>query len=274
MKNYLQVALFALAVSLFYTAVGQRFPQIENHPPKEVKLGVELSPDELVEAGAGVFDATCVQCHRFGRVERCPDLGGIGARAAERAKERAAKMGKDYSDSDYIFESLCDPGAYVVEPFGNIMPAQGKQLTPGQLVAVAAFLQDHGGSVSVGTADAKKAEAQLGRFKCMTGGGGGAAVVAAAEPVGPPEQIFTTFGCNGCHSITAPTKIVGPSLMDVGKRLDDGKLYESILDPDKSVAEGFPKGLMKPTLESNGFYERMTPADYRALVDWLSKQKG
>jgi hypothetical protein len=31
---------------------------------------------------------------------------------------------------------------------------------------------------------------------------------------------------------------------------------------------------MKQTLDGNGFYKAMTPADYQALVDWLAGLKG
>jgi len=58
---------------------------------------------------------------------------------------------------------------------------------------------------------------------------------------------------------------IGPSLFDVGKRLSKGDLYESILAPDVAIAAGDPPfagGVMKSTLDGNGFYTSMTPADY------------
>ena len=65
--------------------------------------------------------------------------------------------------------------------------------------------------------------------------------------------------------------------MRIGKRLDPPALYEALLDPDASLAKGEPAyapGLMKATLEGNGFYARMTAADYKALVAWLAAKKG
>lgn len=278
MKNFLYVAAFALVVSLFYTGVGQLLPQLPSYPPKEVKLGeATLSNDEVIEAGAGIFEANCAQCHKIGRTDRCPDLAGVGARAKERAAERKAATSRDYSEADYLYESVCKPGDYLVKGFANIMPPQGKVLSPGQIVAVVAFLQDQGGSVTASLSDKAGAETALQKFGCSTGAGGGAAVVAAVEPVGPPEKIFTSFGCVGCHSIDQPTRLIGPSLKDVGKRLQKPEIFESVLAPDETIAKGdpaYPQGLMKATLEGNGFYERMTPADYRALVDWLAKHQG
>jgi cytochrome c2 len=272
MKNFLAIAAFALAVSLFYTGIGQILPQLENRPPASIKVGETVSPDDLVTAGAGVFEANCAQCHKIGQPGgRCPDLGGVGQRAGDRAKEA-----HDKNDLEYLLQSMCDPGHYVVAGFGNIMPAQAKLLSPGQLLAAAAFLQDQGGTVTVNLSDRAASDAALSEASCPTSAGAAApaAPVAAAAPVGPPEQIFTTFGCSGCHSIDKDVQIVGPSLMAVGKRLEEGKIYESVLDPDAVVAPGFTKGMMKATLSSNGFYDRMKPEDYRALVQWLASHKG
>jgi hypothetical protein len=147
------------------------------------------------------------------------------------------------------------------------------------MIAVAAFLQDLGGAVTASVGDVKSADERLARFDCGSshGGGAGGAPVAAKEPVGPPDQVFTSFGCNGCHALDKPDRTIGPSLQDVGKRLSPGELYESILAPDAKLSPGeppFPPGLMSGTLGSNGFYDRMTPADYKALVDWLAARKG
>ena len=118
------------------------------------------------------------------------------------------------------------------------------------------------------------------RFGCASGGsaagGGGAAEEASAEPVGPPEKVYEAFGCSGCHALDEPTRNIGPSMQGVGKRLTKGNIYESILAPDAKLTEGDPPyapGVMKKTLEGNGFYQRMTPADYQALVDWLAGMK-
>lgn len=271
MKNFLAIAAFALAVSLFYTGIGQVLPQLENRPPAQIKIGEAVAPDDLVTAGAGIFEANCVQCHKIGQPGgRCPDLGGIGSRAKERAQ-----AAHDKDDLEYLLQSMCDPGAYLVPGYGNIMPSQAKSMSPGQMLAAVAFLQDQGGAVTVNLADRAAADAVLQAAGCPTSAGGSApAAPVAAAPVGAPEQAFTTFGCAGCHSIDQDVQLVGPSLKAVGRRLDQGQLYESLLDPDAVVAPGFTAGMMKATLDGNGFYERMKPEDYRALVLWLASHKG
>jgi cytochrome c2 len=270
-KQTLSIAAFTVVVSFLYTGVGQLVPQLENRPPPEVKAGTNISPDTLAEAGAGVFEANCVQCHKLGESGRGPDLASLGGIARGRAAERSAG-GKPYTDVEYIVESLCKPGDYLVKGFGNIMPPQGKALSGGQILAVTAFLQNLGGTASVKGTDT----AVLDRFGCVQAAeGGGAAPAVAAKPVGAPQDSFAEFGCATCHSIADPSRKLGPSLQGVGKRLGKGGIYEKLLNPNASVSVGDPpyeKGLMKKTLDGNGFYDRMKPSDYQGLVDWLAKQ--
>lgn len=272
MKHFLSIAAFTFVVSMLYTGVGQVLPQLENRPPPEVKAGSNIGPEALAEAGSAVFEANCVQCHKIGQKGRGPNLANVGGRAASRAADRAAKTGQTYRPVDYLIESLCKPSDYIVDGFGNIMPPQGKALSGGQILAVASFLQSLGGDSTIKGTDTEVLE----RFGCGVGAaaeGGGA---AKAEPVGKPPELVKTFGCVSCHAFDSPKRKLGPSLQTVGKRLSKGEIYEAVLDPDATIAKGDPpyeKGLMKRTLDGNGFYTRMKPGDYAALVDWLSKKK-
>jgi len=261
---------------MMYTGVAQLLPQQPNYPPADVELGSKIGPEELVPKGQEAFEANCVQCHKLGESGRAPDLASIGALAQDRASERAAATGKPFTDVDYLMESLCKPGDYLVEGFGNIMPPQGKQLSGGQLLAVTAYLQSLGGDATVKGTDVDPVM----RFGCISGGGPGTVATqeeSAPVAVGSPEQVFTKFGCGACHSIEDDTRKIGPPLFGVGKRLSKGGIYESILAPDVVISKGDPPyagGTMKTTLDGNGFYQQMTPADYQALVDWLYANKG
>lgn len=77
---------------------------------------------------------------------------------------------------------------------------------------------------------------------------------AAGQTLSGPELI-TKYQCGTCHSFDSPAKLLGPSLYDIGQRQQEAYIRESILDPDKVVVEGFPKGIMKGTLSGVGFYE-------------------
>src|SRR5262249_47130998 len=145
------------------------------------------------------------QCHKLGESGRGPNLDGVGARAVLRAQQRASSTGKSYAPTDYLIESLCMPQAYLVEGFGPIMPAQGKALSGGQILAVAAFLQTLGAEATLKGTDTEP----LQRFGCGEGEGGGAAP-AAAQPVGPPDKIVETFGCVGCHDTESDVRKIGP----------------------------------------------------------------
>lgn len=279
MKDLLTISAFTVVVSLLYTGVAQFLPQLESHPPPVVAMGSNIGPEELAPIGAVAYEANCVQCHKAGESGRAPDISAIGQRAWDRARERSAATGEKYTDVDYLLESLCKPGDYLVEGYGNIMPPQGNALSGGQLLAVAAYLQSLGGEP---TAKGTDVDPVL-RFGCTKGGApSGVAAGAApeeekAESVGPPEKVFEKFGCGGCHKLDSAERTIGPALQDVGKRLTKGQIYEAILAPDATIAAGDPPyapGVMKQTLDGNGFYKSMTPADYQALVDWLAGLKG
>ena len=277
MKNFLLIALFTTVTSLLYTAVGYMLPQLESHPPPVVALGEDIGPEDLAPIGAGVFEANCVQCHKMGESARAPDLANAGGVAIDRAKQRARETGERFTDADYLLESLCRPGDYLVEGYGNIMPAQQRSLSGGQILAVVAFLQNQGADATVRGTDVEA----VARFGCGAGGAGGEANGVAAggpkEPVGSPEKAWAKFGCESCHAIEDNERKLGPSLVDVGARLTKGEIYESLLVPDAQIAPGDPpysEGLMKQTLDMNGFYEQMTPIDYQQMVDWLAERKG
>lgn len=270
MKRYLQIAAFTLGVSLLYTAVGQVLPQLESHPPARLdRLPSDVGPDVLAEMGEGVFASSCAQCHTISAEGgRGPDLAGIGSRATGRAAERAEETGEPYDALDYLLESLCRPDVYLVDGFSDIMPPQGRSLDGGQILAIAAFLQNLGAVASVTGNDIDP----LRRFGCPTSVGEGSGGGGGGAPVGGPEEVFSEFACAGCHPIDAPREnSVGPSLHDVGRRLTRGELYESLLAPDAVIAEGYESGLMSVTLGGSGFYDRMRPADYQALVGWLAE---
>lgn len=104
----------------------------------------------------------------------------------------------------------------------------------------------------------------------------------AAQPAPSPavltaesgEELARLAGCNACHKFDGPGRLVGPSLYDIGARRDRAYILESILDPDKDVVPGYPKGVMKATLESAGFYKRLTVEALEKLVDYLVSLKG
>ena len=64
-------------------------------------------------------------------------------------------------------------------------------------------------------------------------------------------------------------------MWDIGAKQDKDYIRESILWPDKVMAPGgYPKGLMKTTLDGTGFYKQISVEALETLVDHLSGLKG
>jgi cytochrome c oxidase subunit 2 len=95
------------------------------------------------------------------------------------------------------------------------------------------------------------------------GGGGGGGGQQAAAPNG--EQIFTSAGCAGCHTLKAAgaTAKVGP---DLGKlaNADAAFIRTSIVDPSAEVEKGFQNGVMP-----QDFGQKLSKKELDALVKYL-----
>ena len=75
------------------------------------------------------------------------------------------------------------------------------------------------------------------------------------------------------HHIDTAGALVGPSLYDVGSRLSKAEIYESVMDPDATIAEGFPAAVMPATLNASGFYQKVSPEELRLLVNFLAEKQ-
>lgn len=92
------------------------------------------------------------------------------------------------------------------------------------------------------------------------------------------EKLFALKACASCHSTDSDAVKVGPSLfkkfgsesvMDDGStiRVDENHLRESILEPNKHIVKGFPKGVM-PT-----FQGQLNENELNALVEYIKEMK-
>ena len=267
MTNALKIFGFTILVSLFYSYVGQMVPQKITYPPEDTEMSADMTTDELVAVGQELVEGkgTCLSCHTIGEsgsALRFPDLGGIGAAAATR------RDGMD--DVAYLAESLYEPNVFIVEGFSPGMPAVSKPpiaLTDDEIMAVIAYLQSLGGTPSV---TMQTEHAWLGQ---------GASAEAAAPASTPAaalasmsaEELFETYLCATCHSLDG-TPGAGPSLQGVGERLTRPEIYEALIAPDATVAEGYAPGVMKAMLDGSGFYTKVSAGDVQKLVDWLAEQ--
>jgi cytochrome c oxidase subunit 2 len=105
------------------------------------------------------------------------------------------------------------------------------------------------------------------RREAASGGGGGDGGGGGGEQAAAPnaEEIFTSAGCAGCHTLKAAgaTAKVGPDLGKLGDA-DAKFIRQSIVDPSAEVEEGFQDGVMP-----QNFGERLSKEELDALVKYL-----
>jgi cytochrome c551/c552 len=113
-------------------------------------------------------------------------------------------------------------------------------------------------------------------FAETNGAAAGAAPAGMALAGKSGAELVSAAGCIACHKLDGPDQLVGPSLWDIGAKKDADYIRESILYPDKVVAEGFDKvkGLMKATLDGQGFYQNVSLDALDKLVEYLASLKG
>src|SRR5436853_2275519 len=150
--NNLRILGVVLGTLALYTLIANKIPQVQSEVPQALTLGANVTPEKLVNAGDQLHHGAggCTACHGLGT--RAPNLltdekgqGPIGARCGKREAGKSCKQ--------YLYESLDQPGAYVVEGYQPIMPVMTKQLSPEQVWAVIAFLESQGGTVDVTASD-------------------------------------------------------------------------------------------------------------------------
>ncbi len=266
MKNALKIFGFTIIVSAFYSYVGQWVPQKETYPPETIELSADMTTEQMVQIGEQIVSGkgTCLSCHTIGAeggALRFPDLAGVGARAAAREE--------GHQDYEYLAESLYEPNAFIVPGFNPGMPAINRppiNLNDQEILAVIAYLQSLGGTPTVTMNTKLKWQGQA-----------PAPTAAPAQAGGPPRDgptLAQTYMCATCHNFETAAPGAGPSLYDVGARLTSAQIYESIMNPDAVIAEGFSGGVMSATLGGIGFYDKITAGELKALVDYLSSLKG
>ncbi len=274
----LRIAAVTLGTLALYTLLANAIPQIESQVPEELSFSGAVTAEQLVAAGEELYNGAggCTACHGLGT--RAPNLtsdeggtGLIGARCAGRVQGQSCK--------EYLYASLVEPNAYVVDGYEPIMPDLSRTLSAAQLWALVAYLESLGGTVTVTAEDLGGAEEPAG-----TGGRAslaGAAGPAAPADVGPrgadattasldPLEILLANQCLACHQLGGEGGPVGPPFDGIGARVDADYIRRSILEPDAEVAAGYEAlaGTMPRT-----YGQQLTAAQLEAIVRFLSDQR-
>jgi len=89
-------------------------------------------------------------------------------------------------------------------------------------------------------------------------------------PGGPGAQVFASNGCGGCHTLAAANAggTVGPDL-DGTQGLPPSIIRQSIVDPNATVASGYPPNVMPDNYES-----MLSPTELQQLVEFIVKSAG
>lgn len=211
---------------------------------ERTSAAVDISPEggETIYWGKG----RCFTCHSVGgqgSAVRGPNHGQfgekfllpMGARAAERAKERSEKEGTEFTAVDYIIESMASPGAYVVKGYKNEMAvvyAPPISLSLKEIKAVVAYLMSLGGDLDMEVIEAKPSEVTQGFY---------AKISAAAEAGGGDPSagaLVYEDNCTDCHTLNEEGGEVGPVLDGISAK---GLKFiaDSILQPTKAFSKGF-----------------------------------
>jgi mono/diheme cytochrome c family protein len=90
---------------------------------------------------------------------------------------------------------------------------------------------------------------------------------AKPPPLGAPADVFAEK-CGSCHGLEAGTGSgVGPNLGDALAGKDAAFVKESIVDPNKVIANGYPEGVMP-----QDFAQQIPTKDLNALVKYILDQ--
>lgn len=260
-----------------YTWVANAIPQLESDVPEEVTFSEDVSAEELVSTGEDLFAGAggCTACHGLGT--RAPQLredyegeGPIGSRCSQRVEGMSCK--------EYLYESMTDPSAYMVEGFPPIMPPAGNILSNNQLWAIIAYLESLGGEVTVTAEDiqgggpgGESGGGGSGSAEDASGAGSGGQASAGSESGESPDAmaLMQANACMGCHTLDGQGMEIGPTFDGIGSRRSADHIRRSIVEPNAEVAEGYESvaGSMPPN-----FGELLSDAELDAIVDFLASQ--
>lgn len=239
-----KVFLFLLVVLGVYLWIGYSVTGLTGGGGQAAAV-LDVSPEggEAIYWGKG----RCYTCHSVGgqgSAVRGPNHGqfgerfalGMGARAVERAAERSAKEGVDYTAVDYMVESMASPGAYIVEGYKNEMAvvyAPPISLSLKEIKAVVAYMMTLGGDLDIEAIDTAPSDLTASFYSKIS---------AAAEAGGgdPAEgAVVYADNCMECHRIGDDDGgEIGPDLAGIGA---SGLKFisESVLQPTKAFPPGY-----------------------------------
>ncbi|HEX3733746.1 MAG TPA: c-type cytochrome [Solirubrobacterales bacterium] len=85
-------------------------------------------------------------------------------------------------------------------------------------------------------------------------------------PGGPGAQVFANNGCGTCHTLAAAGSggVTGPNFNEVLPGQTAAMVHESIVDPNKEIAKGYPANVMPQNFE-----QTISEKEIEQLVEYL-----
>ncbi len=270
----LKSMVFSLGLALLFTLVANLLPQVEGEAPveQEIDLGT-LTMESFVALGEAIFtgNGTCSLCHND--LGRAPDILALNmVDIANEHLEDERYKGNATDAESYLYESMIDPGIYVVKDFGkkgsndtiSPMPRIDKppiELSVIEINAVIAYMQAKDGHdvtvplpVDAPVEEVQSVEAEKSSMNTIS--------------VNTIEEVVAKYACQACHTMLGGGGDLGPELEQVGKRLNAEEIRQSIIDPDAEITEGFSPGVMP-----RDFAEKMMVKELEILVTFLADSK-
>ena len=236
--------------------------------------------------GAPIYANRCVVCHQA-------DGNGMPGLFPPLANSEWVTGSAD-NVARAVLAGVTGPIEVAGETYNSAMPGLAAQMSDEEIAAVVTHVRtSFGNNASAMTAaDVARVRAE-GRTSPWTaeelaaldtGASSSTPAVAATPPPTPAptpvatvaasggssNALFTQLGCQTCHAVDSPAAGAGPSLYDVGSRLTRGEIYQSIVDPDAVIADGYAAGAMSAMLAATNF----SSSELKQLVDYLAGLRG
>jgi cytochrome c2 len=220
--------MLVLAVTLVaYVTESQSIAEVPTLTP------FVIPEEDKVAYGELLFQMSCSACHT---IEEDLDMVGPSLMYIE---DVAGTRILGYTAEEYLYESIVDPEAYIVDGFPeNIEPQDfATRFTEEEIDALIAYLL----------------------------------VPSSGDPING-EQLFMMMGCSACHDTDKGIQLVGPSLMNIedvaGTRIEgytaEEYLYESIVNPNAYIVEYFQAGI-----EPQTFGDMLTDQQIYDIIAYL-----
>lgn len=263
---------FAAVLIGFFTLYSNSIPQLQSKVPEDIVISTDdLTQGSIVQLGKKLFfsKGNCQVCHKDSG-SRAPVLNSIGSIAGTRKPGTSSK--------EYLVESLKNPTAFVVEGFGPIMPSAIRppiSLSEAEILAIVAYLQSLGGSVTITPEEIKLSSEVASAEKVVKKefgreekAGIPSEYVKIEGDVNAGKSLFMDYGCIVCHNIEGEEEKHGPNLFNIGLRASGDYIKESIFFPGAKVNEGYK---FKMPVD---YIDKLTVKEFNDLMAFMLSLKG